>query len=162
MKKSRAAGMMDEAFVHGVYCAVAVAACIEAISNSLVHAETGVHPDHKDKRPPLVKINRAALTLATRNGGSYVPLQPGQSAHDVMDDVRVLRNGFMHAKELENDIDPDALTSTLLTNVDEAHCRRYLSELRSAVAHVFDQLPSVRCPIVTRPNVRWMGDLEVP
>jgi hypothetical protein len=162
MKKSRAAAEMDEAFAHGVYSAVAVAACMEAIANGLVHAETGLHPDHRDRRPPLAKVNDAAAALAVRNGGTYAPLHPGQPDYDVLDQVRLLRNSFMHAKELENDIDPEALTSTVLTAVDEDHCRRYLAALRSAAGHVFGHLPSLRCPIVTAPNVRWMGDLEVP
>lgn len=162
MKKSRAAAEMGEAFAHGVYCAVAVAACIEAIANGLVHAETGLHPDHRDRRPPLVKVNDSAAALAVRNGSTYPPLHPGKPAYDVLDQVRRLRNSFMHAKELENDIDPDALTSTVLTAVDEDHSRCYLAALRFAVGHVFGHLPSLRCPIVTAPNVRWMGTLEVP
>ncbi|UZB30552.1 hypothetical protein [Xanthomonas phaseoli] len=162
MKKRLAADCLDEAFAHGVYCAVAVAACIEAIANGLAHVQTATHPDYRDKRPPLTKINAAASAIATSSGSTHAPLLPGQAAYDVLDRVRVLRNGFMHAKELENDIDPEALTSTVLAAVDEDHCRSYLAALRAAVDHVFAQLPSLRCPIVTKPNIRWMEDLEVP
>ncbi|MFY1897012.1 hypothetical protein ACOTCN_23715 [Achromobacter xylosoxidans] len=162
MKKSREAGKMDAAFSQGVYCTVAVAACLEAIANGLVYAQTSHHPDHKDKRPPLKKINEAASALAARERGTYTPLLAGHPTYDVLDHVRVLRNSFMHAKELETDIDPDALTSTVLTSVGESECRKYLTELRTAVAHVFAQLPSQRSPIVTGTNVQWLGDLEVP
>lgn len=162
MKKSRETGKMDEAFSQGVYCTVAVAACLEAIANVLVYAQTSKHPDHKDKRPPLKKINEAASELAARGGSTYAPLLAGQSTYDVLDYVRVLRNSFMHAKELETDIDPGALTSMVLTSVDESECRKYLSELRMAASHIFAQLPSQRSPIVTNTNVQWLGDLEVP
>lgn len=162
MKAYRAAGKMDEAFAHGVYCAVAVAACIEAIANNLVYVQTSAHPNAKDRRTPLEKINGSASALAAQAGGVYVPLAAGQPAYDALDALRVLRNGFMHAKELETDIDPQTLTSVILTAVDNSACRNYLVQLRLTVEHVFSQLPKLAPPIVTKTNVTWMGDLDVP
>lgn len=95
-------------------------------------------------------------------GRDYLPLTAGQSPYDSMNYVRILRNGFMHAKELENDIDAQTLTSTLHNDVNESACRSYLTELRSTASYVFSHLPTEISPIVIRENVNWMGTLEVP
>ncbi|WP_413197580.1 hypothetical protein [Pararobbsia alpina] len=155
-------GNLDEAFAHGVYCLVAVAACIEAIANRLVFLESNVHPTHIDKRTPLKKLNDAAAALLVPQGGGYVPLKIGDVAYDTLDAVRMIRNSFMHAKELETDIDPQTSASVILTSVDEVNCRNYLKQLRLAVDHVFSQVPNIAAPIVTKENVTWMGNLEVP
>ncbi|CAM2159426.1 protein of unknown function (plasmid) [Pararobbsia alpina] len=34
--------------------------------------------------------------------------------------------------------------------------------MRLAVDHVFSQVPNIAAPIVTKENVTWMGNLEVP
>ncbi len=153
---------IEAAFFHGVYCVVAVAACIEAIANNLVFKLMGTHPDHLDRRQPLQKINEAAGALAQSGGQDFSPLTAGQSAYDELDKVRKLRNKFMHAKESAEEIDQVALTSTVFTEVDEIHCRMYLRQLRLGVAQVYGQLPTLIPPIVTRDDVKWMGDLEVP
>lgn len=153
----------ERAFFHGVYCVVAVAACAEAISNRLVFQQSGTHPDYRDRRQPLKKINEAAAALAQAAGRAFAPLATGQPDYDALDRVRELRNAFMHAKERDEEVDPVALTSTVFAAVDENHCREYLRNLRLAVAHVYDQLaPEHSAPIVTRENVTWLGDLEVP
>jgi hypothetical protein len=82
--------------------------------------------------------------------------------YDVLDTVRVERNSFMHAKELDSDIDPTELTSTVVAAVGEDSCREYLKQLRLAVGFVHDQLSDQVRPIVTNDNMCWMGDLEVP
>lgn len=152
----------EVAFFHGVYCVVAVAACIEAIANKLVFVQTGVHPDYRDRRQPLQKINEAAVALAQTAGQTFATLVAGQSAYDSLETVRELRNTFMHAKERDEEVDAIALTSTVFTAVDEAHCRTYLQQLRLTVAHVYEYLPAFAPPIVTRDNVTWLGELEVP
>ena len=162
VKRHHASGNLNDAFRHGVSCLVAVAACIEAIANRLVFLQTGAHPTHRDKRQPLTKLNDGAAALVTRRGGTYVPLTAGEITYDTLDSVRNIRNSFMHAKELETDIDLSTSTSMILTSIDEAHCRNYLRQLRLAVNHVFSQLPHLAPPIVTRENVIWMGNLEVP
>jgi len=162
LKACQSGGKIDEAFSNGVYCVVAVAACIEAIANKLVFLESGAHPTHKDKRTPLAKLNDAASRLCQRGGMPYVPLAAGDLVFDVLDAVRWERNGFMHAKELETDIDPVTLSSTATTAVNEANCRNYLQRLREGADKVFSQLPNLASPIVTRSNVTWMGELEVP
>lgn len=162
IKRARAAGNLDGAFSHGVYCVVAVAACIEAIANRLVFAQTSSHPTYQDRRAPLRKLNEAAEALAAQAGASYVPLAPEMPAYERLEAVRILRNRFMHANESAHDMDPAARTSALLEQIGEQACRSYLAALRTGVGHVFDQLPALAVPIVTRTNVTWMGDLEVP
>lgn len=162
LKECQSDDKIDEAFSNGVYCVVAVAACIEAIANKLVFLESGAHPTHKDKRTPLAKLNEAASRLCRRNSAPYVPLAAGDPVFDALDAVRLARNGFMHAKELETDIDPVTLASTARTAVNEANCRNYLKRLREGVDKVFSQLPDVASPIVTQSNVTWMGELDVP
>lgn len=153
----------EGAFFHGVYCVVAIAACAEAIGNRLVFQQTMVHPDYRDKRTPVQKMNEAGVVLAQAAGRSFVPLVAGQLPHDALKNVRDLRNAFMHAKERDEEVDPVALTSIVFTAVDESHCRGYLQNLRLAMIQVYDQLaPELAPPIVTRENVKWLGDLEVP
>lgn len=162
MKVHRAAGRIDEAFAHGVYCVVATAACIEAIANKLVYVQTSAHPSYKDKRTALEKINDAASSLAAQASNVYSPLVPGQPEYCALNSLRILRNSFMHAKELETDIDPQTSRSMTLATVDESACRNYLMYLRLIAERVFSQLPKIASPIVTKTNVKWMGDLEVP
>jgi hypothetical protein len=162
LKSAVQARNTEAEFFHGVYCVVAVAACIEAIANKLVFQQTGIHPDYRDRRQPLQKINEVAATLAQAAGLGFVSLAAGQPAYDALDTVRELRNAFMHAKERDAEVDLVSLTSTVFTTVDEAHCRTYLQQLRLGVAQVYKQLPALTPPIVTRNNVTWLGDLEVP
>lgn len=153
----------EAAFVHGVYCVVAVAACAEAAGNRLVFLQTGAHPDYSDKRPPLRKFNDAGAAISQAAGNAFAPLAAGQPIYEALDRVRELRNAFMHAKERDEKVDPAAMTSIVFTAVDESRCRDYLRSLRLAVAHVFDQLASKHAaPIVTRENVNWLGGIEVP
>jgi hypothetical protein len=153
----------EGAFFHGVYCVVAVAACAEAIGNRLVFQEKKIHPDHRDKRTPVQKMNEAAAALAQALGRRFVPLTAGQSHYDALEKARELRNAFMHAKERDEEVDQVALTSIVFTAVDEIRCRGYLRNLRLAVAQIYDQLaPDHAPPIVTRENVKWLGDLEMP
>lgn len=163
VKVATAKNDLDRVFLHGVYCVVSVAACIEAIANKLVYLEMGTHPD-KNYKPsePLKKINKVVPILAERAGSVFLPLRPGNPAYDALDKVRLLRNTFMHAKEHAEEIDPVALTSTAFLDVDEDHCRAFLRQLRLGVAEIYDQLPEHNAPIVTRDNVKWFGDLEVP
>ena len=162
LKAAAAKQDVDGAFLHGVYCVVAVAACIEAIANKLVYQQTGTHPDYRDKRQPLQKINAAAASIAQSVAKVFVPLTAGHPAYDALDRVRELRNSFMHAKERDEEIDPVALTSTVFIELDEMHCRSFLRQLRLGVAEIYGQLPEQTPPIVTRENVKWFGELEVP
>lgn len=152
----------DKSLFHGVYCVVAIAACIEAIANKLVYQQKGTHPDHSDKRQPLKKLNDASISIAKKAGKVFVPLEAGSPAYDTLDRLRGLRNAFMHAKERDEAIDPVALTSIVATELDEEHCRNYLRQLRQGVANVYDQLPDLTPPIVTCENVKWLGELEIP
>lgn len=46
LKACRIANKLDEAFSHGVYCTIAVAASLEAIANNLIYIQTGEHPQN--------------------------------------------------------------------------------------------------------------------
>ncbi|WP_421348375.1 hypothetical protein [Aeromonas veronii] len=162
LKISLAQNKKNDALLHGVYCIVAAAACIEAVANKLVYLQTNSHPDHRDRRQPLQKINDAARWLANSSGDSFLPLRAGDPIFDALDKLRVLRNGFMHAKEAEMDIEPSNLMSTLASEVSEDACRQYLMNVRLGVQHVYAQLTGYPAPIVTEQNRKWLGDLEVP
>lgn len=153
----------EAAFSHGVYCVVAIAASVEAIANKLVLQQSGAHPPRRDGRTPLEKINEAAAALPQAEDRPFKKLVEGEETYDALNAVRNLRNAFMHAKEQAEDIDPSALTAAVFAAVDEERCRHYLRHLRLAAAHVYEQLASpVSSPIVIRPNVNWLGELEVP
>lgn len=162
LKASLAQQKQNDALLHGVYCVVAAAACIEAVANKLVYLETSSHPDYRDRRQPLQKINDAALRLAQANGDSYSALQVGDPIYDTLDKLRILRNGFMHAKEAELDIEPSTLMSSLASEVSQDACRQYLLSVRLGVRHVYSHLSRYSAPIVTEPSKRWLGDMEVP
>jgi len=162
LKASLAQNNQNDALLHGVYCVVAAAACIEAVANKLVYLQTNSHPDYRDRRQPLQKINAAACQLARARGDSFSSLQAGDPIFDTLDKLRVLRNGFMHAKEAEMDIEPSTLMSSLATEVNEDACRQYLLNVRLGVQHVYAQLAAHSAPIATEPNRKWLGDLEVP
>lgn len=162
LKASLAQNNQNDALLHGVYCVVAAAACIEAVANKLVYLQTNSHPDYRDRRQPLQKINEAACQLAQAHGNSFSSLQAGNPIFDTLDKLRVLRNSFMHAKEAEMDIEPSTLMSSLATEVNEDACRQYLLNVRLGVKHVYAQLATHSAPIVTEPNRKWLGDIEVP
>lgn len=153
---------VDASFLHGVYCIVAVAACIEAIANKLVFMATGLHPDYRDRRTPFAKINGSAKDLAAALGRVFQPLAKGQATFDSLERARIMRNSFMHANEAESDVHQTELTSTIVESSGELGCREFLYQLRLAVTQIYDQFPEYGPPIVTRTNVKWMGDMEVP
>lgn len=162
LKKATSNDDTDAAFRYGIYCVVASAACVEAIGNILVFSATSQHPDYRDRRQPLQKINESATIIAQAKGVRFAPLVPNTQVYDNLDAVRIARNSFMHAKELESDIEPLSRTPSCVAAVDETSCRRYLESLRDAIACVYDQLPGLPSPIMTRKNVTWLQDMEVP
>ncbi|MFA5181960.1 MAG: hypothetical protein WC405_11605 [Syntrophales bacterium] len=162
LKKTSSIDDSDAAFRHGIYCIVAAAACVEATGNILVFSATSQHPDYRDRRQPLQKINESATIIAQAKGVKFTPLAPNTPVYDDLDALRIARNSFMHAKELESDIDPLSRKPSCAAAVDETSCRRYLESLRVAIAQVYDQLPGVPPPIMTRTNVTWLQDMEVP
>lgn len=162
IKRSHNSGDVEKAFLHGVYCVVAAAACIEAVANRLVFLETGQHPGPNYGGTPLKKINQSAKILASRSNHTFTALSKGQPAYDAMENLRIIRNGFMHAKELESDIDPQTLSSVVHSSVDQKSCREFLFQLRNAVDYIYSQLPDHSPPIVTKQNFQWLENIEVP
>lgn len=162
LKAANRTANKEAALATGVYCIVSVAACLEAVANKLFFIEKGRHPTMRDRGTPLEKLDAAAATLVAQTGGTYVPLHPNDASYVAMERVRVLRNSFMHASERDAAISPDTLLSKVFDEVSEARCRAYLRELRLTVGKVFDQLPKLPAPIVTRANTTWLGSLEVP
>lgn len=90
------------------------------------------------------------------DGNSFSPLTRGTPVFSSLDEIRILRNAFMHAKEQETDIDPTTSTSEMLNKVDEANCRRFLASVRECADKVYSQLPKLTPPIVIMRNVTWM------
>lgn len=162
LKEANAREDQDAAFRYGVYCAIAAAACVEAVGNILVFRDTGQHPDHRDKRKPLEKINKSGSAIAHNRGVQFRPLDPKRSPYVELDALRAARNSFVHATETATAIDPQSRMVSIIADVDESACRTYLKSLRVGVAHVFDQLPNMAPPIVTKTNVTWLQDMEVP
>jgi hypothetical protein len=161
LKRATAAQDHERQYVHGVYCIVAIASCLEAIANKLMFEAHGEYPSNQTSTA-LARINYAGRELAKSHGMAFNTLGGKLTEFASMDQIRVLRNSFVHANEAGAPVDPAVLTSSQMTEVSESACRTFLENLRLTVALVFDQLPWVARPIVTATNVRWLGDIEVP
>lgn len=161
LKRATAAHDHERQYLHGVYCIVALASCLEAVANKLMFEAHGEYPGNQNSTA-LARINYAGRELARAHGATFNTLGGKLTEFVSMDQIRILRNSFVHANESGAPIDPAALTSSQMTEVSESACRIYLQNLRLTVALVFDQLPWVARPIVTASNVRWLGDAEVP
>jgi hypothetical protein len=148
--------------MHGVYCVVAIAACLESIANFLMFHLKDRHEKGVESGSAIGRINSAARQLASNRGVSYNSLGGKRTEYQSMEQVRVLRNSFMHANESGEPIAEMLLTSTQLASVDEVACRRLLGALRLTASYVFDQLPWIGRPINTATHVRWLGEMEVP
>lgn len=161
LKRATASQDHERQYVHGVYCIVAIASCLEAIANKLMFEAHGEYPGNQNSTA-LARINFAGRLLAKAHGTTFNTLGGKLTESVSMDQIRVLRNSFVHANEAGAPIDPAMLTSSQMTEVNESACRTFLENLRLTVALVFDQLPWIARPIVTATNVRWLGDMEVP
>ncbi|MBE1162127.1 hypothetical protein [Dyella acidiphila] len=162
LKRAKANGELEGKFMHGIYCVIAIAACVEAVANRLKFEVTGQHPIRQESGDAVGRINFAARELASTRNQSFNGLGGRQPEFKSLDRVRVLRNSFMHATEEGAPVDSTALTSVLLKSVDEDACRVLLRDLRLAVAFVYDQLPWIVRPINTAPHVKLLNGLEVP
>lgn len=89
----------------------------------------------------LSRINFAGRELAKSHGATFNTLGGKLTEFVSMDQIRVLRNSFVHANESGAPVDPAVLTSFQMTEVSESACRTFLENLRLTVALVFDQLP---------------------
>jgi hypothetical protein len=161
LKRATVEANLERSYLHGVYCVVAVAASVEAIANRLWYDEKGSYPG-ANGGAAMGRLMGAARQLALQQGKLFNSLGSSEPEYRSMERVRVLRNSFIHATEGGAEIDPHSLTSVQLADVNEQSCRLFLAHLRTVVAFVFDQLDWMWRPINTRPNVRWLGDIEVP
>lgn len=152
----------ERQYMHGVYCVLAIASCLEAVANRLSFDATHQHPSGSFPGTALARINFSGRQLASDRGKPFNALGGKRPEFIAMEQVRTLRNTFVHANEAGAPIDPRMLTSAQKVQVDESTCRSYLHHLRLTVALVFDQLPWLPRPLVTATNVKWLGDLEVP
>lgn len=162
LKRASASDAPERQYMHGVYCVVAIASCLEAIANRLAFEAEGRHPLGIQPGDAVGRINFAARKIATARGDLYSSLGGKHPQAIAMDRIRVLRNSFVHANESGVPVDPIMLMSAQMAEVSESACRAALEHLRLTVAFVFDQIPSIATPIVTRTNIRWLGNLEVP
>lgn len=162
LKRAFAAQNPERRYMHGVYCVVAIASCLEAVANRLTFEADGQHPTGSQSGDALGRINYAARKLAIARGESYSGLGGKRPEAVAMEQIRILRNSFVHANEAGVPVDPILLTSAQMAQVSESACRSFLENLRLTVAFVYDQLPWIVRPLVTATNVRWLGDIEVP
>ncbi|MES2784730.1 MAG: hypothetical protein V4684_04650 [Pseudomonadota bacterium] len=160
LKRAIAADELERSFMHGVYCVVAIASCLEAVANRLIFDADGKHPDGEGSA--LAKINGAARRITIKKGANFNTLGGKHPLFVSMDCARELRNSFVHARETAQQIDPLALTSIQLSALSEDACRSLLRDLRLTVAYVFEQLPWLAPPISTAINVTWIKDIERP
>jgi hypothetical protein len=152
----------ERQYMHGVYCVVAIASCLEAVANRLTFEATGEHPEGSQSGDTLGRINHAARKLAMARGRTFSSLGGKRPEIASMEQIRVLRNSFVHASEASAPVDSAMLASAQMAQVSESACRNFLENLRLTVALVYDQLPWAARPLVTATNVRWLGDMEVP
>lgn len=162
LKRASTAQDPERRYMHGVYCVVAIASCLEAVANRLIFEADGQHPKGSQLGDALGRINYAARKLAIARGESFSSLGGKRPEAVAMEQIRVLRNSFVHANEAGVPVDPILLTSAQMVQISESACRSFLENLRLTVAFVFDQLPWTVRPLVTATNVRWLGDIEVP
>lgn len=162
LKRATAVQDPERQYMHGVYCVIAIASCLEAVANRLAFEADGQHPAGGQSGDALGRINFAARKLAVARGEPYNSLGGKRPEAVAMEQIRVQRNSFVHANEAGVPVDPTMLTSAQMAQVSEAACRSFLENLRLTVAFIFDQLPWIARPIVTATNVRWLGDIEVP
>jgi hypothetical protein len=162
LKRASSAQDMERRYMHGVYCVVAIASCLEAVANRLTFEADGLYPTGSQSGDAVGRINYAARKLAIARGESFSSLGGKRPEAIAMEQIRVLRNSFVHANEAGAPVDPAMLTSAQMAQVSESACRSFLENLRLTVAFVFDQLPWIGRPLVTATNVRWLGDIEVP
>ena len=161
LKRATAEGNLERSYLYGVYCVVAVAASVEAIANRLWYDEKGSYPG-MDGGTAVGRMMGAARRLAANQGKTFNTMGTSEPEYRSMERVRLLRNSFIHATEGGAAVDPHTLLSVQVVDVNEQSCRQFLLHLRNLVAFVFDQLEWLSRPINTRPNVSWLGDIEVP
>lgn len=162
LKRASTAQDPERQYMHGIYCVVAIASCLEAVANKLTFEATSQYPTGNQPGDTLGRIDNAARKLAIARGTTFNSL--GRKCPEIasMERIRILRNSFVHAIEAGFPVDPTMLISAQMAQVSESACRSFLENLRLTVARVFDQLPWIARPLVTATNVRWLGDIEVP
>ena len=135
---------------------------MESVANFLMFHAKDRHEKGMDPGSAIGRVNFAARQLASNRGSGYNSLGGKRTEYQSMEQVRVLRNSFMHASESGEPIDETILTSAQLASIDEGACRGFLRDLRLTVSYVFDQLPWIGRPINTATHVKWLGEMEVP
>jgi len=162
LKRATAAQDPERQYMHGVYCVIAIASCLEAVANKLAFEATSQYPSGSQSSSALGRINYAARELAIAHGTTFNTIGGKRPEFVSMEQIRVLRNSFVHANEAGAPVDPTMSTSAQMAQVSESACRSFLENLRLTVTLVFDQLPWMTSPLVTATNVKWLGDMEVP
>lgn len=148
--------------LHGVYCVVAVTACLEAVANRLAFDASGKHSAASESGTALGRINFAARRIASERGVTFNGLGGKRPEAVFAERIRLLRNSFVHANESGAPVNITHLTSDQMASVNEDACRGFLANVRLTIAFVFDQIPWVTKPLVTATKVKWLGEIEVP
>lgn len=162
LKKSEADSRRDAFMLHGVYCMLAIAACLEAVANKMILQVTGQHPPTDDRRKPLAKLNDAGVEMAKRHAIAFTPIDETAAAPALLERIRRSRNKFMHAKEKASPVHSATRRAESAMALSSEECRAGLKALREVVGQVYDQFDKLAAPIVTNPKVRWLSDVEIP
>jgi hypothetical protein len=158
----------DSIFIHGVYCIVSIAACIEAIANNLeklsqLGKPTTAYPKGRKNRLPIETINDSAEKLALSHSSQFTPISSTDPIYNDIEKIRLLRNFFIHSQDTIDSISPTTLTSEKMEMVSAQNCRNYLKQTRLFIKTIFDQIPFIKSPIITNDNYKWLGEeIEIP
>lgn len=164
-KASEIAGQPDETAMHGAYCIIALATFIEAIANKVYFVANRKQIGINDARPPIDRLIEEAerIVRARRSGNRHFKrLKQSSDEYKACNQVRQLRNRFVHAVESACPIDAESNMSELLASVTVENCRRLFHLVRIAISTVLEQVPEVRNTVQLAGNIRWFGEDEVP
>lgn len=159
----------EKAFVHGVYCVIALGAMIESVANR-IHYHANKKFSKNDKRTPIEKINEESAKIAQQNkrkrkaNGQNLQFKKLKNSDDLyksIEEIRVLRNKFLHSEEILYDIDETGYAE-IVEKVKESRCRILLSDTKKAMNYILSQIPEMELPVVIKDNVSWLDGLEVP
>ena len=162
LKKSVVQNDYDYSLLHGIYCIIALAACMESIANILFHKSKGNFRTFRDKGTPIEIINSEVKSILASEGKSFIMLDKSSEEFKSIEEVRKLRNIFMHYIEKSHDVDLTKGISVQMISISEENCRNHLKNVRRGIEFIFNQLPNIPAPIVTSSKVTRLGDYEVP
>jgi hypothetical protein len=165
-KDAEQSGALEDVVTCGSYCAIALAAFVDAIANRTYFVSQGRHVDQTDSRTPSERLRDEAEKITKSRSDPtkrhFRRLKQSSDCCKALDEIRQIRNSLVHAIETPYTVDADSQLSSLFATVSVANNRRLLRLVREAVAFVVDQIPEVGVPVRLDRRVTWLGTWEVP